>query len=100
ALANLTQPFPGEVTNPGFLGVGVASPGNVALLKRWLGTNEPGWTDTFNPFTSANYVSSNLPALTAGTWTGTTDDGLSVASCTTGTGAAFLSKSGARANDA
>ena len=89
-LANLSAPFPGEL-----LSNDVTS----AILKSYMGTNELGWSDTFNPFTAGNYNSSNLPGLTAGTWTGTTDDGFNVASCSTGTGAALISKTGAVQND-
>lgn len=89
-LANLSRPFPGEL-----LSNDVTS----AMLKSYLGTNELGWSDTFNPFTLANYTSTNTPGGTSGTWTGTTDDGFSVASCSTGTGAVLLSKSGAGAGD-
>lgn len=90
ALANKAVPFPGE-----FLSNDVTS----AIFKSYLGTNEAGPTDTFNPFTAGNYVSTNIPGLTAGTWTGTTDDGLSVVTNSTGTGAVLLSKTGAAAND-
>lgn len=88
--ANLSRPFPGELL-----------PGTVTstLIKNYLGTNEAGWTDNFTPFTAGNYNSSNIPGLTSGTWTGTTDDGLNVVTCSTGSGAALISKSGAVAND-
>ena len=89
-LAKMSRPFPGE-----FLGKDVTS----AMVKSYLGTNELGASDAFNPFTPANYTSTNLVGATAGTWTGTTDDGLNVVSCTTGSGAALISKTGASAND-
>lgn len=88
-LANLSKPFPGEL---------ILSGGSNAI-RPFLGTNEVGWTDAFNPFTAGNYTSTNLPALTSGTWSGTTDDMLNVVADSTGTGAALISKSGAIAQD-
>lgn len=89
-LANLSRPFPGE-----FLPNDLTS----NVLKSYLGTNELGASDTFNPFTAANYNSIAEPSRTIGTWTGTTDDNFPVVSCSTGTGAALISKTGAAAND-
>jgi hypothetical protein len=91
ALANYSPPFPGEL-----LSNDVTS----AILKSYLGVNEPGLADGFNPFVAANYTSTSLisPA-TAGTWTSTTDDSFNVVSCSTGTGALLISTQGAAAND-
>lgn len=89
-LANYSRPFPGEL-----LSNDVTS----ATLKSYLGTNELGWSDTFNPFTSGNYTSTHVPGTTSGTWTGTTDDGFNVVSCATGSGAALISKTGAAPGD-
>lgn len=89
-LANMSRPFPGEL-----LSNDVTS----AIVKSYFGTNELGWSDTFSPFTAANYTSTNLPGNTAGTWSSGTDDGFNVVTISTGTGAAFLSKTGAAAND-
>ena len=88
--ALMSRPFPGE-----FLSNDVTS----AMLKSYLGTNELGVADTFNPFTAANYTSTNLGGFTAGTWTGTTDDGFNVVSNSTGTGAILISKTGTTPND-
>lgn len=89
-LANYSRPFPGEL-----LSNDVTS----AILKSYLGTNELGLGDAFNPFVAANYTSGSLPSKTSGTWTGVTDDGLNVVSIGAGTGAILLSKFGGTAND-
>lgn len=89
-LWNMYRPFPGEL---------LANLVTTSLIKEFMGSNELGWSDTFNPFTAGNYVSTNTPAHTAGTWSGTTDDGLNVAACSSGTGAALLSKNGVQYND-
>ena len=89
-LANLSRPFPGELL-----------PNRVtsSTLKAYLGTNELGASDNFNPFTSSNYTSTNSPGNASGTWSGTTDDGLTVVSCSTGNGATLISKTGAASGD-
>ncbi len=93
-LANLSAPFPGEL-----LSNDVTS----AILKSYLGTNELGWSDNFNPYTSGNYTSTHLPGAFAGqAWSGTIDDGFNVVS-TTGTGTTtfgvLLARTGFAAND-
>jgi hypothetical protein len=95
---NLSRPFPGETLSLAY-GSGSGITATYRQVRNYFGTNEPGWMDTFNPFTLANYTSSNLPGLTSGTWTGATDDGLTAATCNSGTGAILISKSGAIAND-
>ena len=97
-LANLSKPFPGEYLLFGYT-AGGGTPATYRQARNFFGTNELGAADNFNPFTIGNYTSTNLPSLTSGTWTGTTDDGLTVASCSTGTGAVLLSKTGAIAGD-
>jgi hypothetical protein len=91
-LANLSKPFPSESISNALLDC-------VSQAESYFGTNELGAADTFNPFTAGNYTSSNLPALTAGTWSSTTDDGLNVVSCATGTAAALIAKTGAVRQD-
>jgi len=90
AWANFTRPFPGEL-----LSNDVTS----NQIQSFMGTNEVGWTDTFNPFTPSNYTSASQPGFTAGTWSGTTDDGFNVVSCSTGTGAILIAKTGLAAAD-
>lgn len=90
ALANYSRPFPGELL-PNDL--------TSKVIQSYMGTNELGWSDAFAPFVTGNYVSTNLPGGTAGTWTSTTDDGFPVVSCTTGTNAVLISQAGAIAND-
>jgi len=85
------QPFPGEV---------LAGTVTSTLIKNYMGTNEVGWADNFSPYVSAEYTSSNLPSLTAGTWSATTDDGLNVVTDSTGTGAALIATQGAASGDA
>lgn len=97
-LANLSKPFPGEQLSINYQS-GLSNNATYRQARNYFGSNEVGFTDTFNPFTIGNYTSTNIPGLTAGTWTGTTDDGLNVASCATGTGAALLSKTGATFGD-
>jgi len=89
-LANMSRPFPGEL-----LSNDVTS----AIVKSYLGQNELGWADTFNPFTAGNYTSTNEPGGSAGTWSGATDDNFNVVSISTGTNAVLISKTGAVAND-
>jgi len=92
-LAHKSAPFPGEL-----LSNDVTS----AILKSYLGTNELGASDGFNPFTAANYTSTTTPGGGGpGTWSGTTDDGFNVVSCTLASAinADLISKTGAAAND-
>lgn len=89
-LANLSQPFPGEL-----LSGAVTS----ALIKNYLGVNEPGWLDDFTAYNAANYFSTALPGGTVGTWTASTDEAIPVVTCSTGAGAVLISKVGAAAND-
>ena len=84
------QPFPGEV---------LAGTVTSTLIKNYMGTNEVGWADNFSPYVSSEYTSSNLPSLTAGTWSASTDDGLNVVTDSTGTGAALIATQGAVAGD-
>lgn len=91
--ANYNRPFPGELLSANY-GSGLGSSADYRQARHYFGTNELGAADTFNPFTSANYTSTNAPSLSAGTWSGTTDNGLNVASCSTGTGAILISKTG------
>ena len=93
---NYSRPFPGETLQLSY-NSGVTTTADYRQARHYFATQEPGATDTFNPFTAGNYISTNAPALTAGSWSGTTDNGNSVASCTTGSGALLLSKLGARA---
>lgn len=95
--ANLSRPFPGETLSIVYGLAGAPSTYNQA--RNYFGANEPGACDSFSPYTPTNYVSTNLLGLTAGTWTSTTDDGLDVVSCSSGTGAVLLSKTGAIAQD-
>lgn len=89
-LANLSRPFPGE-----FLSNDVTS----AMLKSYLGTNELGWADTFNPFTAGNYTSTSIPAHSSAAWSAATDDNSAVVTASTGSGAELLSKIGASSSD-
>src|SRR5579864_7520527 len=89
--ANYSMPFPGEL---------LAQDVTSNVLKSYLGTNEPSAAnDTFNPFVAGNYTSTNLPGGSSGTWSGTTDDGFNVVSCSSGQSAVLLAKAGAAAND-
>src|SRR5579864_1079087 len=89
--ANYSMPFPGEL---------LAQDVTSNVLKSYLGTNEPSAAnDTFNPFVAGNYTSTNLPGGSSGTWSGTTDDGFNVVSCSSGQSAVLLAKTGAAAND-
>lgn len=97
-LLNLSKPFPGDTIQTSYGGVTTAL--SYVQAHTYFGTNEVGFSDSFNPFTAGNYVSTNVGGgATSGTWAGTTDNGLNVVSCSTGTGAALLSKSGATAED-
>lgn len=96
--ANLSRPFPGETLSLNY-GSGSSINASYRQSRNHFGTNELGWADSFSPFTSASYTSASLPSLSSGSWSGTTDDGLNVASCATGTGAVLISKVGASAQD-
>src|SRR6185312_590950 len=85
-LLNLSRPLPGEILRLSY-GTGLSTTASYRQARNYLGTNELGVADNFSPYTSANYTSTNAPSLAAGTWSSTTDDGLSVVTCSTGTGA-------------
>jgi hypothetical protein len=89
-LANYSRPFPGELL-----------PNDVTskIIQSYMGVNELGWSDAFNPYVPANYLSTAVPGLTSGAWSSTTDENFTVISCATGTGAILLSQQGAQAND-
>lgn len=97
-LANLSKPFPGESLTLAY-GSGSSVNSTYRQARNYFGTNELGATDNFNPYTSGNYTSTNEPALTSGTWSGTTDDGLNVITCSTGSGAVLINKTGTVAQD-
>ena len=87
-IAQAQRTYPGEIIH------GTAYD-TVSIVKEFIGNHAVGITDQFNPYVSGNYTSSNLPALTAGTWTGTTDtNGINsnVVTNSTGTGAVLISK--------
>jgi hypothetical protein len=93
-LAEMSRPFPGEVI-PFLGGIGES----LAQMKNYVGMNEYGNGDNFNPYTAGNYTSLNAPGRTAGAWSSTTDDGLPAVTDSTGTGAALILKTSASAND-
>ena len=99
-LANLSRPFPGETLSLGY-GSGSAVNASYRQARNYFGTNELGASDTFASFTAANYTSRAGITFggTAGTWSGTTDAGFNVVSCSTGTDAGLISKVGASAGD-
>lgn len=97
-LANLSKPFPGEVFSVNY-NSGSNVNADYRQARNYFGANELGHSDNFSPFVAANYTSTKLPGLTAGTWASTTDDGLNVVSCSTGSGAVLVSKMGAAAQD-
>lgn len=94
-IASRQKPFPGEVfTNDG------GGANSLSRARLYVGENIVALTDQFNPYTSGNYTSTNLPALTAGTWSGTTDgNGINtnVVTNSTGTGAVLINKTGTAA---
>ena len=96
-IANLSRPFPGDVLLSSYGGVLTAL--SLIQANTYLGNNEVGFSDDFNPYTSGNYVSGNVSGKTAGAWTSDSDDGLPVLKCSTGSGAALISKYGAGATD-
>jgi hypothetical protein len=89
--ANFSRPFPGEVV---LQDSGVGSTSDRQIFRTFLGTNEPQWTDAFNPYSSGNYTSTSIPGGAAGTFTGTTDDGLNVVSCSNGTSPILVATTG------
>ena len=95
---NYSRPFPGEELSTNY-GSGLTTQADYRQAHNYFGTNELALGDNFSPFTAGNYTSTNLPSLTAGSWSSTTDDGLNVVSTTTGTGAVLISKTGAVGND-
>ena len=93
---NYSRPWPGESFQLSY-GTGLTVTADYRQAHNYFSTNELGAADNFNPFTAGNYNSTNLPSLTSGTWTSTTDDGLNVVTCSTGSGAILISKTGAQA---
>jgi hypothetical protein len=95
-LLSRSQPFPGEKISVNYGALGNAS---VRQARNFMAMNEVGPSDDFSAFDPTAYTSTGLPALTAGAWSSTADDGRPAVSTTTGTGAVLLSKAGARAQD-
>ena len=96
--ANLSRPFPGELLSLGY-GSGSFTNASYRQARNYFGTNEPGWTDTFNSYTSANYTSTNYTSGSTGNWAAGVDAGFNVVTCSTGTDAVLISKVGIRAGD-
>ena len=88
ALLDMQRTYPGEIIHN-------TAYDSVTIVKEFTTNYLVGVSDQFNPFTAGNYTSTNLPALTAATWSGTTDpNGVNpnVVSASTGTGAVLISK--------
>lgn len=96
--ANYSKPFPGSYLYLKY-GSGLSTASSYRQARHYFGTNEPGGIDNFNPFVAANYVSTNMPTLTAGAWTAGTDDGRPVVQCSSGGGAVLIKQQGAAAGD-
>ncbi len=98
ALAHYSRPFPGEYLYLKY-GSGSSTAADYRQARHYLGTNEPGWTDNYNPYTAGNYLSTREPSGATGTWASTTDDGLTVVTNNTGDGSCLLAQTGAAAGD-
>lgn len=96
-IASKQKPFPGEV----FTNTPSGALNSLGRARSYVGENIVALTDQFNPYTSGNYLSDHLSfGLTAGTWSGTTDDNginSNVVTDSTGNAATLINKTGTAA---